>query len=76
MVAVVITIFVLAILASAFTWPLQQQGDAWPAHLTDNGQTAAATIVDLIPLLLWILLAVGIILAIVSVFLGKSAGGL
>jgi len=32
--------------------------------------------VDLIPLLLWILLAVGIILAIVSVFLGKSAGGL
>jgi len=37
MVAVVITIFVLAILASAFTWPLQQQVDAsrsassWPS---------------------------------------------
>jgi len=52
MVAVVITIFVLAILAGAFTWPLQQQVDAWSANLTDNGQTAAATIVDLIPLLL------------------------
>lgn len=76
MVAAIIFIFVIAILGAAFSGPLQDQVDSWEENLTDNGQTTAASVVSLIPLLFWILLAVGIILLIVATFLPGRLGGL
>jgi len=76
MVASLIGIFLLAVLGAALSGPLQDQVDSWSANLTADGQTAAAAIVDLIPLLYWILLAVGIILATVATFMPGRLGGL
>ena len=69
MIVGLIGVFVLAMLGAALTDPLQDQVDSWEENLTTAGQTAAATVVALIPLLFWVLLSVGIILALVSTFL-------
>lgn len=74
MVVAIVLIFVLSILGAVFTAPLQTEVGYWQANLTAHGQTAAAAIVGLIPLLFWVLLAVGIILMVVSMFLGSSSG--
>ncbi len=70
MVSAIIFIFVIAILGAAFASPLQTQVTSWSSNLTAAGQTTAASVVSLIPLLFWVLLAVGIILLVVSMFLG------
>ena len=76
MIVGLIGVFVLAMLGGALTDPLQDQVDSWEENLTTAGQTAAATVVALIPLLFWVLLSVGIILALVSTFLPGKIGGL
>jgi len=76
MIVGLIGVFVLAMLGAALTDPLQDQVDSWEENLTTAGQTAAATVVALIPLLFWVLLSVGIILALVSTFLPGKIGGL
>jgi len=76
MIVGLIGVFVLAMLGAALTDPLQDQVDSWESNLTTAGQTAAATVVALIPLLFWVLLSVGIILALVSTFLPGKIGGL
>src|SRR6266566_3312035 len=70
MVAAIMFVFVIAILGAAFTGPLQGQVNNWTA----NNQSSAATVVSLIPLLFWILLAVGIILVVVGSFLPEQGG--
>src|SRR3972149_2665019 len=75
MIVGLIGVFVLAMLGAALTDPLQDQVDSWESNLTTAGQTAAATVVALIPLLFWVLLSVGIILALVSTFLPGKPGG-
>ena len=72
---VVAVVLVLSVLASAFTWPLQQRTDAWAANLAENGHGAAGTIVRLIPYLLWILLAVAMVLAVIGAFFPEHQGG-
>ena len=72
----VIYIFILAILGAAFTPELQTQVDSWEENLTTAGQTAAATVVSLIPLLFWVLLAVAIILGVVATLIPGRLGGL
>jgi len=67
-------VFIVAILGAAFTAPLQGQVNNWSANLTANNQSSAATIVNLIPLLFWILLAVGVILIVVAIFLPGKMG--
>jgi hypothetical protein len=57
MIGAIILIFVIAILGAAFTTPLQNQVTSWSDNLTTNGQTTAAAVVSLIPLLFWVLLA-------------------
>jgi type III secretory pathway component EscU len=74
MIGAIILIFVIAILGAAFTTPLQNQVTSWSDNLTTNGQTTAAAVVSLIPLLFWVLLAVGIILVVVEMFLGSEHG--
>lgn len=76
MVGSLIAVFLLAVLGAALSPEVQTQVDAWSENLTTAGQTAAAAIVDLIPLLYWILLAVGIILGLVATFLPGKLGGL
>jgi len=77
MVGAIILVFLVAILGAAFTPVLQTQVDSWSENLTTEGQTAAAAVVGLIPLLFWILLAVGLILTIVAIFLpGRLGGGM
>ena len=76
MIVGLIGVFVLAMLGAALTDPLQDQVDSWEENLTTAGQTAAATVVALIPLLFWVLLSVDIILALVSTFLPGKIGGL
>ena len=76
MVGLVIYIFILAILGAAFTPELQVQVDSWEENLTTAGQTAAATVVSLIPLLFWVLLAVAIILGVVATLIPGRLGGL
>jgi len=76
MIVGLIGVFVLAMLGAALTDPLQDQVDSWEENLTTAGQTAAATVVALIPLLFWVLLAVGIILSLVATFLPGKLGGL
>src|SRR2546430_1355831 len=75
MVSAIMFVFIIAILGAAFTGPLQGQVNNWTANLTANNQSATATVVGLIPLPFWILLAVGVILVVVSTFLpGKKSG--
>lgn len=62
MIVVVVTIFLLVVLAYAFTYPLTSQVNTWKTNLTAQGQAAAATVVGLIPTILWILVAIAIIL--------------
>lgn len=76
MITMIVVIFVLAILGAVFTTPLQDQITSWSANLTTNGQTAAAAVVNLIPLLFWVLLAVGMILTVVGTFIGGGEHGL
>jgi TRAP-type mannitol/chloroaromatic compound transport system permease large subunit len=76
MIEAIVFVFVIAILGAAFTPALQTQVDSWAENLTTAGQTAAASVVTLIPLLFWILLAVGMILVIVATFLPGKLGGL
>ena len=76
MVGGIIFVFVLSILGAVFASELQTQVDSWESNLTAEGQTAAASVVALIPLLFWVLLAVGIILSIVQMFLPGRLGGL
>lgn len=74
MLSFVIGVFVLIIVAAAFTPVLQTQVIAWRAALNSSGNTAASTVVSLVPLLIWLLLAVGIILAAVAVFMPGKGG--
>lgn len=74
MIGAVIFVFIIAVLGAAFTPTLQTQVDSWEENLTTSGQTGAATVVALVPLLFWILLAVGIILAVVATFLPGKLG--
>jgi predicted PurR-regulated permease PerM len=75
MVALIIFIFLIAVLGAAFTPVLQGQVNNWSANLTANNQSSAATIVNLIPTIFWILLAVAVILFAVAALLpGKTAG--
>jgi hypothetical protein len=74
MIGAVIFVFIIAVLGAAFTSTLQDQVDSWSENLTDSGQGGAATVVNLIPLLFWILLGVGIILALVASFLPGKLG--
>lgn len=78
MISVIVAIFLLSVIAYAFTYPLQNQVNTWKTNLTAQGQSAAATVVGLIPTLLWILVAVGIILLVVHTFAGRGGrhGGL
>lgn len=62
MIGVIVTIFVLVVLAYAFTYPLTNQVNTWKTNLTAQGQAAAATVVGLIPTILWILVAIAVIL--------------
>lgn len=72
MVAAIMFVFVISILGAAFTGPLQGQVNNWTSNLTANNQSSAATVVGLVPLLFWILIAVAIILTIVAAFLPKA----
>src|SRR6266567_145702 len=74
MVAAIMFVFIIAILGAAFTGPLQGQVNNWSANLTANNLSSAATVVSLIPLLFWILLAVGIILIVVAAMLPGKGG--
>lgn len=74
MVGAVVLVFLIAILGAAFTPVLQDQVDSWSENLTTQGQTAAAAVVSLLPLIFWILLAVGLILLIVAIFLPGKVG--
>ncbi len=74
MVAAIMFVFIIALLGAAFTGPLQGQVNNWSANLTANNLSSAATVVSLIPLLFWILLAVGIILVVVSAMLPGKGG--
>lgn len=76
MVGAIVVIFVIAILGAAFTKPLQDQVDSWKQNLTTEGQATAAAVVGLIPLLFWVLLAVGVILLVVEMFLGSGREGI
>lgn len=62
MIGVIVTIFLLVVLAYAFTYPLTNQVNTWKTNLTAQGQSAAATVVGLIPTILWILVAIAVIL--------------
>ena len=68
----IMVIFILAVLGAALSGPLNTQITNWKANLTSEGNTGAATVVGLIPLLYWILLGVGVILYAVGLFLGHS----
>ena len=72
----IVLLFLIALLGAAFTPTLQTQVTSWSENLTTSGQTGAATVVNLIPLVFWILLAVGLILAAVHEFLPGEGGGL
>jgi len=72
----IMTIFILAVLGAALAGPLQTQITDWKANLTAGGNTAAATVVGLIPLIYWILLGIGVILYAVGLFLGRGKDGL
>ena len=75
MVGVIMFVFLLAVLGAAFTPLLQGQVNGWSANLTAANQTGAAAVVRLVPLIFWILIAVGIILTVVAELLpGKVAG--
>ncbi len=74
MVGAIMLIFVICILGAAFTSPLQAQVTSWTSNLTAAGQSTAAAVVALIPLLFWVLLAVGVILVVVEMFLGGTTG--
>ncbi len=76
MVLLIVFVFLLAVLGAAFTPVLQGQVNNWSANLTAANQTSAATIVSLIPLIFWILIAVAIILLVVRKLIGTGAGGL
>jgi hypothetical protein len=72
----VLLVVMVAVLGAAFTPMIQDQVTSWSDNLTAEGQTAAAAVVGIIPLLFWILLAIGVILAIVALFLPGKLGGL
>lgn len=74
MIGAVVFVFLIAVLGAAFTPTLQSQVDSWQENLTDAGQTGAATVVGIIPLMFWILLGVGVILALVAAFLPGKLG--
>jgi hypothetical protein len=74
MIGALVFVFIIAVLGAAFTSTLQDQVDSWSENLTTAGQDGAATVVELIPLLFWILLGVGIILALVAAFLPGKLG--
>jgi len=76
MVALIIFVFVLAVLGAAFTPVLQTQVTSWSANLTATNQSSAAAIVSLLPLIFWILIAVAIILVVIKELLPSSVGGL
>lgn len=76
MITAVIAVFLLALLGAAFTPTLQTQVDSWEENLTTAGQTGAASVVNLIPLIFWLLLAIGIVLMTVATFLPGRVGGL
>lgn len=67
-------IFVLAMLGAALVGPFNTEITSWQAALNSSGQTAAATVVGLIPLIYWILLGIGIVLYTLGVFLGRERG--
>ncbi len=76
MVGLIIFIFLIAVLGAAFTPVLQGQVKNWSDNLTANNQSSAASIVNLIPTIFWILLAVAIILFAVAALLPSEKGGL
>src|SRR3989304_5432671 len=75
MIVGLIGVFVLAMLGAALTDPLQDQVDSWEENLTTAGQTAAGTVVALIPLLFLGLLSVGLLLAPLSPFPPRTSRG-
>jgi hypothetical protein len=75
-VGAVILVVLVAVLGAAFTPLIQDQTDSWSANLTTAGQTGAAAVVDILPLLFWILLAIGVLLVIIAVFLPGKMGGM
>ena len=75
-VGAVLLVVLVAVLGASFTPLIQDQVDSWEQNLTTAGQTAAASVVSIIPLLFWILLAIGVLLVIISVFLPGRIGGM
>jgi len=76
MVTMIIFVFLIAVLGAAFTPVLQGQVNNWSANLTASNQSSAASVVSLIPLIFWILIAVAIILVVVNTLLPDVKGGL
>lgn len=65
MVYMIVLIFIIAALGAAFAPTLQTQVTKWSANLTGNS-LPAATVVGLIPLVFWILIAAALILSFVG----------
>lgn len=65
MVYLIVILFIIAALGAAFAPTLQTQVTKWSANLT-GASAPAATVVSLIPMLFWILLAAGLILSFVG----------
>jgi len=76
MVTMIIFVFLIAVLGAAFTPVLQGQVNNWSANLTASNQSSAASVVSLIPLIFWILIAVAIILVVVNTLIPDVKGGL
>lgn len=73
-VTIIMVFFVIALLGAALTSVFDTQITNWAANLTADGQTSAATVVNLIPTIFWILVGVGLILMAVGVFMGRGRG--
>ena len=73
-VTIIMVFFVIALLGAALTSVFDTQITNWSANLTADGQTSAATVVNLIPTIFWILVGVGLILMAVGVFMGRGRG--
>lgn len=71
MVYLIVVIFIIAALGAAFAPTLQTQVTKWSANLT-GASAPAATVVSLIPMLFWILLAAGLILSFVALIRSKK----
>jgi hypothetical protein len=75
LVYIIVIVFLIAVFGAAFANVLNTQVTRWAANLTGNN-AAAGTVVSLVPLVFWIIVAAALILSFVALIRHERQGSL